>query len=75
MAPVVVDALGKACPIPVVELARVLPEVGIGQEVVVLADDPGVKADIPAWCRMKSQEFLGLEEAEVGWRLRVRRVA
>jgi tRNA 2-thiouridine synthesizing protein A len=53
----------------------VLPEVGIGQEVVVLADDPGVKADIPAWCRMKSQEFLGLEEAEVGWRLRVRRVA
>jgi tRNA 2-thiouridine synthesizing protein A len=70
---VVIDALGKACPLPVIDLARAVPQVALGDEVVVLADDPGAKVDVPAWCRMKSQEFLGVEDAEVGWRLRVRR--
>ena len=69
----VIDALGKPCPRPLIDLARALPTIAVGQEVVVLADDPGAKADVPVWCRMKSQEFVGIEDAEVGWRLRVRR--
>ncbi len=71
--PVIVDALGKACPLPVIDLARAVAGVPVGTEVTVLADDPGAKVDIPVWCRMKSQEFLGLVQAEVGWRFRVRR--
>jgi tRNA 2-thiouridine synthesizing protein A len=34
-------------------------DVGIGSVVRVLADDPAAANDIPAWCRMKKQEFLG----------------
>jgi tRNA 2-thiouridine synthesizing protein A len=25
----------------------------------LLADDPAAAADVPAWCRMKAQEYLG----------------
>lgn len=70
-----VDALGTSCPVPVQDLAHALAEVPVGTEVVVLADDPGARVDIPVWCRMRSQTFLGAEPAEVGWRFRVRRVS
>jgi TusA-related sulfurtransferase len=29
----------------------------------VLADDPAARLDIPAWCRMTGQDFLGAETA------------
>jgi tRNA 2-thiouridine synthesizing protein A len=53
------DCRGKRCPIPVIELARRLPDVGIGDIVRVLADDPAAALDIPAWCRMRAQEYAG----------------
>jgi len=54
-----VDCLGQRCPLPVIALARRLPELPVGSVVRVLADDPAAAVDIPAWCRMRGQEFLG----------------
>jgi tRNA 2-thiouridine synthesizing protein A len=54
----VVDCRGMLCPLPVIELARRIAEVPIGGIVRVLADDPAARTDIPAWCRMRNQEFL-----------------
>ena len=71
----VVDSLGKACPIPIIDLAKAIPDIAVGQTLRVLADDPGAKVDIPVWCRMKGQEFLGMEDAERGWSFTVRRVS
>jgi len=39
-----------------------MPTVGVGELVRVLADDPAAANDIPAWCRMKEQEYLGSPE-------------
>jgi tRNA 2-thiouridine synthesizing protein A len=70
----VVDCLGLACPIPVVRLAKAVAVVEVGAAVELLADDPGAKVDIPVWCRLKDQEFLGLQERPAGgWVFRVRR--
>ena len=70
----VVDCLGMACPIPVVRLAKAVAGVEVGASVELLADDPGAKVDIPIWCRLKDQEFLGLSERPAGgWVFRVRR--
>lgn len=55
----VLDCLGQRCPLPVIALARALPKVEIGDSVRVLTDDPAAAVDIPAWCRMRGQEFLG----------------
>jgi len=57
--PIVVDARGEKCPMPVVLLARAVKEARPGAEVIVLSDDPAAAHDIPAWCRMRKAEFLG----------------
>jgi tRNA 2-thiouridine synthesizing protein A len=61
--PVVIDCLGQRCPLPVIELARRLPGVPIGGVVRVLADDPAAAVDIPAWCRLRGQEYVGPVES------------
>lgn len=66
-----VDCLGRRCPLPVIELARALPGVAVGEVVTVLADDPAAATDIPAWCRMRGQAFEGAD----GPAYRVRRVS
>ena len=55
----VVDALGRRCPLPVIELARRIGEVPVGAVVAVLADDPSARTDVPAWCRLRAQDYLG----------------
>ena len=52
------DCLGMLCPLPVIKLAKTLPTVALGDTVTVLADDPAAATDIPAWCRMRSQELV-----------------
>jgi tRNA 2-thiouridine synthesizing protein A len=55
----VLDCLGLRCPLPVILLARRIGEVPVGGVVRVLADDPAARNDVPAWCRMRAQEYLG----------------
>ena len=65
-ADVTVDTLGRRCPIPVIELAKALPGVEVGQVVAVVSDDEAARVDIPVWCRMKKQEYVGAEPAAGG---------
>ncbi|MBX9393141.1 aminotransferase class V-fold PLP-dependent enzyme [Streptomyces sp. TRM72054] len=69
----VVDAVGKLCPIPVIELAKVIGDVPVGGTVRVLADDEAARLDIPAWCAMRGQEYVGEEPADQGVAYVVRR--
>lgn len=71
----VVDALGKRCPIPVIELAKVIADVPVGGLVRVLSDDTAARLDIPAWCEMRGQEYIGEEPADHGSAYVVRRVS
>jgi cysteine desulfurase len=58
-AALVVDALGRRCPIPVIELAKRIGEVEPGAVVAVLSDDEAARLDVPAWCGMRGQEYVG----------------
>ena len=69
-----VDCRGRPCPVPVIELARAVPRVGVGEVVAVVSDDPAARLDIPAWCRMKGHEHVGDAPAEGGTAHRVRRL-
>jgi len=53
------DCRGKACPLPIIELGRHLGEVEIGTILGVAADDPAARYDVPAWARMRQQEYVG----------------
>lgn len=69
-----VDALGRRCPVPVIELAKHITDVEVGELVAVLADDEAARVDIPVWCRMKGHEYVGTEPAERGATHLVRRL-
>ena len=54
-----VDCLGRPCPVPVIELAKAIREVPLGALVEVWSDDPAARHDLPAWCAMRGQDYLG----------------
>ena len=72
---VVLDCLGRPCPVPVIEVARALPTLAVGAVVEVLSDDPAARHDLPAWCRMRGQDYLGELTRERGAAYRIRRVS
>ncbi len=69
----IIDALGRKCPIPIIMLAERIREVPIGQVIAVLADDPAARTDVPSWCAMKSHEFVAATDLPRGWALLIRR--
>lgn len=69
-----VDALGMYCPMPIILTSRKIKELQAGQVLQVIADDEGIKEDMPAWCRSTGNEFLGIEEHGGEYRAYVRKV-
>jgi tRNA 2-thiouridine synthesizing protein A len=63
---IVLDCRGRRCPLPVIELARRIADVAVGEEIAVTADDPAARLDVPAWCRMRGHDFLGESPAADG---------
>jgi tRNA 2-thiouridine synthesizing protein A len=61
---IVLDCRGQRCPLPVIALAKRIRTAEVGEVLRVLADDPAAANDIPAWCRMKQQEYLGSPEPD-----------
>lgn len=49
--PIVIDARGLKCPLPVLKLEKQLALLSPANELVVLATDPMAKIDIPLYCR------------------------
>ena len=60
----IVDARGSSCPGPLLEAKKGIGAVAVGQIIEILANDPGTKKDIPAWCHSTGNEFLGMEEKD-----------
>lgn len=68
-----IDTVGKRCPIPIIELARHIGRVDVGQVIEVLSDDEAARIDVPEWCRMRGQHYVGERAALDGTGYLVRR--
>ena len=60
------DCRGMRCPMPVIELGRRFDDVAVGQTIGVVSDDVAARVDVPAWCRMRGQEYVGESAAADG---------
>ncbi|MBM3151851.1 MAG: sulfurtransferase TusA family protein [Chloroflexi bacterium] len=67
------DLKGLLCPMPIVKMAKAIKEIEIGQTLEAVASDPGVMADVPAWCRSTGNELVSLDKVEKEFRFVVRR--
>lgn len=68
------DCVGLYCPMPIIKTKERMEELDIGQVLEVIADDKGIVADMPAWCRSTGNELLGLEEESGEYRVYVRKL-
>lgn len=65
--PVIVDARRLLCPLPVIRLQQAVKKAPKGSLIRVLATDPGVQNDIPAWCRVHQLQVVRLEQIDREW--------
>ncbi len=72
---VLLDARGQLCPMPIVNMAKKMKEVGPGQVLEIWATDQAAHGDIPAWAQSTGNEFLGEENAGEYTRYLVRKAS
>lgn len=67
------DARNLLCPMPVIRTQNMISGLAEGDVLMVTCTDPGVKNDIPAWCRINGHEVLQIDEQgrEIVVRIRV----
>jgi tRNA 2-thiouridine synthesizing protein A len=63
---ITLDCRGRRCPLPILELARHIGDIAIGDTIVVEADDPAASPDVQAWCRMRGHTYVGMAPAPDG---------
>jgi TusA-related sulfurtransferase len=68
------DCFGLLCPMPIIQTAKKIKELRVGEVLEILSTDEGIMGDMPAWCRMTGQEYLGLEKDGDVYRVYVRKL-
>lgn len=66
------DVRGLLCPLPVIRTQERIKTLAEGDELEVLASDPGTMHDIPAWCRVHGHRLLKSTRQESAFRFRIR---
>jgi len=56
------DCVGLYCPMPIAKTSQEIKNMKIGEILEVLADDKGIKQDMPAWCKTTGNECVGIED-------------
>lgn len=68
-----VDARGHRCPVPTLRLRRALEQVAPGQRVLLLADDPMARIDVPHFAGEAGHAVVAATETDGGFAFTVER--
>jgi tRNA 2-thiouridine synthesizing protein A len=66
--PLVVDARGLFCPKPVIKTSEAIQTIEPGDLLEVVADDPAIVIDLPAWCASNGHAIRRREVREKTYR-------
>lgn len=56
------DTKRLLCPMPVIRLEGMIKQINTGDTIQIIATDPGVLHDIPAWCKVHGHKVLACDE-------------
>ncbi len=59
---------------PVIRLGEMIEKVAVGDTIEMLATDPGVLHDIPAWCNVHGHKVLEIQEKDSEFILLVEKI-
>ena len=57
-----IDTLGMRCPLPVVKIAVMAPDMKPGDILEVLGDCPTFERDVLTWCKRLEKDVLSVED-------------
>jgi TusA-related sulfurtransferase len=60
----VLDCIGLYCPMPIVKTSQELEKMKPGEVLEIIADDKGIKSDMPAWAEKTGNKLLKIEERD-----------
>lgn len=58
------DTRGLLCPVPVIRAQETASRLSAGALVQLVATDPGVLYDVPAWCRIHGHQVLSCTSSD-----------
>ena len=70
----VLDCSGMQCPLPVVKTAQAMKKMAAGEELELLATDPGVEPDMNAWARRTGNELVSITKNGEVFHVLIRKV-
>lgn len=75
MADATLDARGLRCPLPVLRARKAMQKLAPGQVLLLIATDPGTRADVQAFCAATGHELLESQAAGGELTYRIRKAA
>lgn len=69
------DCIGLYCPMPILKTREKMDEIGVGEVLEVLADDPASEPDIRAWAKRAGQQILKIDRTDEGFRFLIRKTS
>jgi tRNA 2-thiouridine synthesizing protein A len=72
--PLIIDARGLNCPLPVLRLNKALKRLAPGTEVILLATDPAANRDVPVFCASHGHQVTRVDEGEF-FKFLIRKIA
>jgi TusA-related sulfurtransferase len=58
---------------PIAKTVEKMKELKPGEVLEILADDEGIKSDMPAWCQATGNELISIEEENGKYRILIRK--
>lgn len=52
------------CPIPIIEISKIIKKMKSGETLAVSADDPAFCDDVKAWCEMTGNSLVSIDKSE-----------
>jgi TusA-related sulfurtransferase len=59
---------------PIVNTAKQIKQMKVGQVLEIVADDAGIQQDMPNWAKMTGNELLGIEKDDGKYHVFVKKV-
>ncbi len=64
--PVLVNAKGLKCPMPVIKLQQQVRKGQAGEQIKIACTDPGAEKDIGSWVKVNKHQLIAVEPTEYG---------
>ncbi len=69
--PILLDVRKLLCPLPVIRLQQAIQRLQPNDRITVIATDPGVLYDIPAWCRIHNHTVSHIKQTKEEIRIEI----